>query len=78
MAAFANGKVVVAERAFSIMTSHATLSASGGVMIERLGLGDLASLWHACTNLMALVTGSLFVFRVTEANSKRLRELRRT
>jgi hypothetical protein len=77
MAAFANGKVIVAERALPIMTSHATLSAPAGVMIERLGLRDLAALRHARANLMTLVTGSLLVFRMAEANSKCLGELRR-
>lgn len=55
MAAFANGKVIVAKGALAVMTSRATLPASGGVVIERLGLRDLPALRHAGANLMAFV-----------------------
>lgn len=77
MAAFANGKVFAAKRALPVMTSHATWSAPGGVMIERLRLRDLPALWHPGANLMTLVAGGFLMLRMAEADPKCLRELRR-
>lgn len=76
MAAFANGKVLATKRALPVVTSQATLSAPGSVMIERLGLRDLPALRHAGANLMTLFAGSLLVLRMAEAHPKCLRELR--
>jgi hypothetical protein len=55
MATFANGKVLAAERALPVVTRHATLSAPGSVMIERLRLRDLPALRQAGANLMTLI-----------------------
>src|SRR5436190_1904316 len=56
MTTLAGCEIVAAERALALMTSHATLAAPGGVMIERLGLRDLPALRHGGANLMTRVT----------------------
>jgi hypothetical protein len=56
MAAFANAKVFASKRALPVMTSQATLSTPGGMMVERLRLRHLPALRHAGANLMTLVT----------------------
>ena len=58
------------------MTSQATLAASGGVMIQRLGLGHLSPLRHAGKDLMALSASYLVMLSMTEADPKRPGELR--
>jgi hypothetical protein len=69
-------KVITSKRAFPIMTSQATLAASGGVMIQRLGLGHLSPLRHAGKDLMALSASYLVMLSMTEADPKRPGELR--
>jgi len=78
MTTLAGSKVVPAEGALAIMTSHATLAATAGVMIERLGLSHLPALRHAGANLVTFVAGSLLMFLMTKTNAKGLRILRRS
>ena len=77
MTARADGKVITAKRAFPIMTSQATLAASRGMMIQRLGLSHLSPLGHAGKDLMALSASYLVMLSMTEADPKRPGELRR-
>jgi hypothetical protein len=46
-------------------------------MIQRLGRGHLSPLRHTATNLMTPVTSYPVMFSMTEADPKRLGELRR-
>jgi hypothetical protein len=62
----ANGKIVAPKRPLTVMTSHATLSPSRGVMIERFRRGYLFSLWHSSSDLMTFVAGVLLMFGVTK------------
>ena len=59
------------------MTSQATLAASRGMMIQRLGLSHLSPLGHAGKDLMALSASYLVMLSMTEADPKRPGELRR-
>ncbi len=59
------------------MTGQATLSATGGVVIERLGISNLSPLRHSGAHLMTFVASHLAVLCVTETDAKRLHELRR-
>lgn len=77
MTALADRKVIAPKRAGPVMTSHAAPAASAGVMIQRLGRGHLSPLRHTATNLMTPVTSYLVMFSMTEADPKRLGELRR-
>jgi len=76
MAPSADSEVVSSERSFTIVTSHTTLAASGRMMIQRLRCGYLPALWHSGSHLMAFIAGHLLVFRMTEADTVRLRENR--
>jgi len=76
MTAFTNCEVIAAKRPLSIVTRHATLPRSGCVMIERLRRSDLSALWHARSNLMALVAVLFLMLRVTKTDSKSLRKSR--
>ena len=60
------------------MTSHATLRAAAGVMIQRLRSCDLPSLWQAGANLMTFVASDLQMLRVAETHFECLHRLRRT
>jgi len=73
----ADSKVITPKRAFPIMTSQATLAASGGVMIQRLRLGHLSPLRHARKDLMTLSASHFVMLSMTEADPKRPGELRR-
>jgi hypothetical protein len=73
-----NRKIVASKSTFAVMTSHATLSLSGGVMIERLRLRHLTALRHSRPDLMTLVARHFLVFPVTKADAKGLRKLRRS
>jgi hypothetical protein len=75
--ALTNRKIIAAKRTLSVVTSHATLAATRGVMIERLRRGDLSSLRHSCSDLMTLSTDEFLVFCMIEADAKSLREFRR-
>jgi hypothetical protein len=77
MAALTDCEIIATKRALSIVTCHATLSRSRCMMIERLRLSHLASLWHARSNLMTLVARFLLMLCVTKTDSKRLRKSRR-
>jgi hypothetical protein len=72
---FADRKIVTSKGTLAIVTSHATLRARSGVMIQRRRLSDLAALRHSRSDLMALVTTFFLVLRMTEPNAKRLRVL---
>jgi len=58
------------------MACQATLAATRGVMVERLGIRNLPALRHAGPHLMTFVTSHLVVLRMTEADAKCLGELR--
>ena len=68
MAPLTNCEIIVAECALTIVTSHATLRATSGVMIERLGRRDLSALRHAGLHLVAFGAGDLFMFGVIKAD----------
>jgi len=74
--ALADTKVIAAKGAFPIVTSQATLAASRGMMIQRLGLSHLSPLGHAGKDLMALSASYLVMLSMTEADSKRPGEFR--
>lgn len=73
----AGAKVVASECALAVMTCHATLAATSGMMIERLRIRHLPALRHAGAHLMTLVTSYLVVLHMAEADAKCLGELRR-
>jgi hypothetical protein len=77
MTALADSKVIAPKRAFPIMTSQAALPASCGVMIQRLWLGHLSPLRPAGKDLMTFSASYFVVLSMTEADPKRLGELRR-
>ena len=77
MTALADTKVIAAKGAFPIVTGQATLAASRGMMIQRLGLSHLSPLGHAGKDLMALSASYLVMLSMTEADPKRPGELRR-
>ena len=76
MAALANGKIIAAECTLAVMTSHATLSASGRMMVKRLRRSNLPALWLTGPDLVTLSTGFFLMFSVTESNTKSLCGLR--
>ena len=76
--AFAHGEVFAAESALAVVTSHATLRAARGVMIKLFRSCHLSSLRQAGTHLMAFVASNLLMLCVTEADTKRLHEFRRS
>jgi len=73
MTTLADSKIVAAESALSVMTSHATLAAPGGVMIKRLRLSHLPALRHAGANLVTFAAGDLLMLLMTKTNAKGLR-----
>ena len=73
MTTCAHGEVVAAKRALAVMTTHATESAGGRVVIERLRRG-----YFIRAHAMAVVTVQAFVaivLCVTEAELERARRL---
>jgi hypothetical protein len=74
---FAHAEVIIAKGTLAVVTRHTTLPASGGVMIERLGLGNLPALRHAGPDLMTFAARGLFMLVVTKTDAKGLRRLRR-
>jgi hypothetical protein len=46
------------------------------MMIQRLGLSYLSSLWHSRPDLMAFVTSYFLMLCMTEANAESLRKFR--
>ena len=78
MTALAGSKIVAAEGPLPVMTSHATLAAPSGVMIECLRLSNLPALRHAGANLVTFVAGSLPMLLMTKTDAKGLRILRRS
>lgn len=72
MAPLASGKIIAAEGALAVMTSHATLSASGCMMVKRFRRRHLPPLRLAGPDLVALSTGFLLMFSVTEPDTKSL------
>lgn len=77
MATLANSEIITAERALTVMASHATLRPPRGVMIERLRRGDLPSLRHTGSDLMAFTACNLLMLCMTKADAECLRERRR-
>jgi len=77
VAPFTNREIVVAKRALAVMTSHATLSPSRRVMIERFRRGNLSALRQAGPDLMTFIAGDLLMLCMTKANTERRRELGR-
>lgn len=67
MATLARRKIVAPECSLAIVTSLTAHHSGRGVMIQRLGLGDLTPLGHAGPDLVTLVAGLLAMFFVTEA-----------
>jgi len=72
VAAFAGRKIIPAESSLAIVTTHTTLRAGPCVMIQRLGLSHLSSLWHSRPNLMTFVASYFLMFGMTEANAESL------
>jgi len=77
VAPLTDSKIIAAERAFTVMTSHATLSPSRSVVIERLWRSDLSSLRHTGSDLMAFIACYFLMLRVAEADSECRRKFRR-
>ena len=77
VAPFTNCEIITAERALTVMAGHATLTATGRVMIERFRRGDLFSLRQAGPHLVAFVAGYFFMLRMVEADFECRRRLRR-
>jgi hypothetical protein len=77
MAALARGEIISTKRALSIVTRHATLRSSGGMMVQRLGLSDLSPLRHSGPYLMAFVARQFLVLAMTETDTECLGRLRR-
>jgi len=77
VATLANRKVIAAERALAVMASHTAHPAAARVMIQRFGRGDLSSLRHAGSNLVAFVASFFLMLCMTKANAECLRERRR-
>lgn len=67
---FADGEVISTKGALSIVTSHAALGPTRGVMVQRLRCGDLPALGLTGTDLVALIAIQLFMFRMTEPNAE--------
>jgi hypothetical protein len=77
MTSLTNRKIVIAKRAFAVMTGRTALASSAGVMIQRRRRRDLASLRHTGAHLMAVVTVSFWIMlSVTEPDSERGHVLR--
>lgn len=70
VATFADTEVIAAERTLAVMASHAAWPATGGVMIEGLGRGDLFSLRQAGAHLVAFVAGNFLMLCMVKADFK--------
>jgi len=77
VAPFTNCEIITAERTLAIVTSQATLRATGRVVIERLRRGDLSSLRQAGTHLMTFVASHFLMLRMAEADFECRRKFRR-
>lgn len=77
VATLADCKVIAPKRALAIVARHAALPAAGRVMIERFGRGDLSSLRHSGSDLVAFGAGNFLVLRVVKADAERLGKFRR-
>ncbi|HJT29594.1 MAG TPA: hypothetical protein VJ784_19425 [Pyrinomonadaceae bacterium] len=58
------------------MTTHTTLRARPGVMIQWLGRAYLSLWWRSRPDLMTFVASFFLMFGVTKANTESLREFR--
>jgi len=67
VATLTNCEVIAAKRALAVMASHATLRATGCVMVKRLRRRNLFSLRHACSNLVAFVAGYFLMLGMIES-----------
>ena len=76
MAPLTNREIIAAKRPLAVMAGHTTLGASNGVMVERLRHGNLSSLRHAGSDLMAFSACDLLMLCMTKADSECLSELR--
>ena len=74
MTTFADCKIIAAECALAIVAAHAALTARPCVMIQRYGRGNLPSLRHSCSDLMALVTTDFLMSRMIKAYAESLCE----
>jgi hypothetical protein len=77
VATLANSEIITTECALTIMTCHATLRPTGGMMIERFRSRNLPPLRHSRSDLMAFIACNLLMLCMTKADTKCLRELRR-
>jgi hypothetical protein len=76
MAPLASGKIIAAECALAVVTSHTALSAPACMMIKRLWRRHLPALWLARSDLMTLVTGFFLMFGMTEPDTEGLSRFR--
>jgi len=76
VAALADRKIIAAKSPLPIVTTHTTLRAGRCVMIQRLGLSYLSSLWHSRPDLVAFGASYFLMPRMTEANAESLRKFR--
>lgn len=74
--ALARRKIVTAKCAFTVMTCHATLAATGCVMIQRFGCGDLPTLRHSRSYLMTFIAIYLLMLCMAKADAECLRKCR--
>ena len=72
MAPLTNCEVIAAKRTLAVMASHAALRATRCVMVERLRRGDLSSLRHSRSHLVAFVAGYLLMFGMIKADAESL------
>lgn len=78
MTTFTDGKVIIAEGSFAVMTTPAALAAAAGVMIQGLGCRDLTPLGHARAHLVTVVAvGFGIMLRMIEAHPESRHVLRR-
>jgi hypothetical protein len=75
---FASREVITAKCPFAVMTAHAALAATGRMVIQRFGGGDLPPLRHAGAHLMTFIAIDLRLMQgVTEADPECRHILRR-
>ena len=74
MTTFASGKIIAAESTFSVVTAHTALRAGSGVMIQRRRRGNLISLRHSRSDLMAFVASDFLMLRMAETYAEGLCE----
>jgi len=73
---FADRKIIAAESALAIVAAHAAFTAGLCVMIQRRRRGNLPSLRHSRSDLVALVTTDFLMSRMIKADAEGLCEFR--